>query len=148
MAGRPLRRMRRMLNNPDIGSPSPLVPGIIVTFAPQYSWQGESVLFYPASLSMSAKGQMQYPGDRPGRWVETPYIAVHYRQGAKEALENVLHSERSARIEVVTPRLERMSRNLEWLETRAKPYAEAVEVHAEDVPEHVRNKARMMRNYA
>ena len=133
----------RLRINP--GKPVPpddqLLPGILLHFAGGASFLPARKLFYPAHLRGESKHQMSYPGNRPGYNVETRFIVADYSHAAEDALQDSLHAKGTPKIEVVTLKLARVEKNLNWLDETSWSGSEST-AHAEDVPERVRAAAR------
>lgn len=127
------------------GKPAPsddqLLPGILVHFGSRASFLPATTLFYPALLSVTTKHQMMYPGDRPGYSQGTGFIVADYSHAAEDALQDSLQAKGTPKIEVVTLKLARVEKNLNWLDETSWSGSEST-VHAEDVPERVRAAAR------
>ena len=128
------------------GKPAPsddqLLPGILVHFGARASFLPATTLFYPAHLRAESKHQMTYPGNRPGYSVETRFIVADYSHAADDALQDALQAKGTPKIEVVTLKLARVEKNLNWLDETSWSGSEST-VHAEDVPERVRAAARL-----
>jgi len=127
------------------GKPAPsddqLLPGILLHFPARASFLPATTLFYPALLSADTKYQTVYPGDRPGYTQGTGFIVADYSHAADDALQDALQSKGTPKIEVVTLKLERVEKNLNWLDETSWSGGTS-SVHAADVPERVRAAAR------
>ena len=118
----------------------PTVPGILLHTAPLVSFMQRGSAFYPAYLYPTSKGQMLYPGDRPGYWKETPYIGASYEDAAKDALQAALYATGEVTVELVRLDLTRVPVSLDRLEQLSRNGR--AERHAGDVPESVRKAMR------
>jgi hypothetical protein len=118
------------------------LPGILLTFAPITSFMAGTTRFYPASLGTETKHQMAYPGDRPGYMKGTRFVTADYQWAAQNALEHALHAKGTPQIEVVTLKLERVEKDLNWLDMKARYRGEASSVHAGDAPAQVLEAVR------
>ena len=120
--------------------PSPLMPGIILTFPPLYPGYSESQQFFPASLLNIVKTQMEYGGyDRGLR--ETKFVSASYGWSAKSALPVALTAPGNVGVELVTVTGDRITKDLNWLERAARDEVRS-ERHHQDVPQHIRDAAR------
>ena len=120
--------------------PSPLMPGIILSFPPLYPGYSASERFYPASLLNIVKTQMEYGGDGRGLR-QTKFVQASYGWSAKSALTPALTAPGNVGVELVTVTGDRVQKDLNWLERAARDEVRS-ERHHQDVPQHIRDAAR------
>jgi len=127
--------------NPGKPVPSPLMPGIILTFPPPYPGYSGSQQFFPATLTDTTKTDIEYTGTGR-RSVHTKYIVALYgRYNLEDALTAALNAEGPVKIEQVTLTGARVEKELGWLD-RASRYGTQSERHHQDVPQHIKDAAR------
>lgn len=120
--------------------PSPLMPGIILTFPPPYPGYSESQQFFRAALLNIVKTQMEYGGDGRGLR-QTKFVSASYGWSAKSALPVALTATGNVGVELVTVTGDRVTKDLNWLERAARDEVRS-ERHQQDVPQHIRDAAR------
>lgn len=74
----------------------PVGPGILLV------WDSRNSSFYPAYVLLQKRGQMLYPGGRPGYWQETKFAEVHYQSAAQDALHAALLARQTPRVYLIT----------------------------------------------
>jgi hypothetical protein len=120
--------------------PSPLMPGIILTFPPLYPGYSESQQFFPATLLNITKTHMEYRGDGRGLR-QIKFVQASYGWSAKSALPVALTAPGNVGVELVTVTGDRVPKDLNWLERAARDEVRS-ERHHQDVPQHIRDAAR------
>lgn len=73
----------------------PSMPGILVI------WNSKNATFIPAWLFNETKGQMIYPGDRPGYWQGTKFIRAEYQSAATTLTDAVLQHTGNPQIRII-----------------------------------------------